>query len=395
MISAGVRGGVPSRGYRPAVIEQGRIVNVNIKDWSVDVAGEFANKIFLDVQVSSPYLHYANGEGIYTMPEVGAMCWVCLPSTGHMSPPFVMGFMAPIDERKGSDGKIAANFRASRQNMNPGDTMIRTRDDNFIILRRGGVVQIGATPIAQRLFIPLRNIIRDMCENYDLFSLAGEMTWSVDRTDQTTDGSAPTLFSLKAKNKANEPEHAAILTLGSHKDDDQLTLNMLIKESGAAGAKTMVQMRITKTGGVSWSMEEDFVLTAKKSIHLTAQEEGAIFEALKGEMLLSAAKKLTIATKDSLSIEAAKDAILKAASLTVNAPTDINGKVNLGQGAAHPVPLGDELVVLITKIIDGFVNPNKPHGLYAPVPGTPILFPGLAPLVAELAKLLSQNTNTA
>lgn len=369
-------------------------MNVNIKDWSVDVAGEFANKVFLDVQVSSPYLHYANGEGIYTMPEVGAMCWVCLPSTGHMSPAFIMGFMAPIDERKGSDGKIAANFRASRQNMNPGDIMMRTRDDNFCILRRGGVVQIGATPIAQRLFIPLRNVIRDMCENYDLFSLAGEMTWSVDRTDQTTDGSAPTLFSLKVKNKANEPEHAAVLTLGSHKDDDQLTLNMLIKESGAAGAKTMVQLQINKTGTVTWNMEENFVLSAKKGIHLTAQEENAIFEALKGEMLLSAAKKLTILTKDQLNIEAAKEAILKAAKLTVNADTDINGKVNLGQGAAHQVPLGDELIIFLTKLIDGFTNPAKPHGLYAPVPGTPILFPGMASLVADLNKIISQNTKT-
>src|SRR5574337_1687504 len=129
MIAPGVRGGVPSRGYKPAVIEKGRIVNVNIKDWSVDVAGEYANKIFLDVQVASPYLHYANGEGIYVMPEVGAMCWICIPSTGHMAPAFVLGFMAPIDERKGDDGQIPANFRAGRQNLNPGDIMMRTRDE--------------------------------------------------------------------------------------------------------------------------------------------------------------------------------------------------------------------------------------------------------------------------
>src|SRR5574337_5397 len=139
--------------------------------------------------------------------------------------------------------------------------MMRTRDENFVILRRGGVVQIGATPIAQRLYIPIRNVIRDMCENYDLFSLAGEMSWSVDRTDQTTDGAAPTLFSLKVKNKANEPQHAALLTLGSHKDDDQLTLNLLIKASGAADANTMIQMQMTKKGSVTWTMQENFTLT--------------------------------------------------------------------------------------------------------------------------------------
>jgi hypothetical protein len=394
-IARGVRGGVAATRYRPAVVEQGRIVNVNVRDWSVDVAGEFGNKLFLDIEVASPYLHIANGEGIYVMPEVGALCWVCMPSTGNMAPPFVLGFAAGIDERKDEDGNIPANFRGGRQNLNPGDIMLRTRDENFVILRRGGVVQIGATPIAQRLFIPVRNIIRDMCENYDLFSLAGEMTWSVDRTDQTTDGSAPTLCSLKVKNKANEPEHAALLTIGSHKDQDELTLNLLIKESGATGAATMIQMQMTKTGNVLWQMEGAYETVAKKSITLTAEEESFIAQALKGEMILKAAKSLLMEAGEQWSASATKEAIIKASKLIVQNDTDIDGKVNLGKNAAHPVALADELVIILTKIIDGFVNAGKPHGLYIPVPGTPILFPGLASIAAELNKILSQNTKTA
>ena len=396
MIAPGVRGGPSEARYQPAIIEQGRVVNVNVKDWSVDVvSSEVAGKFHLDVQVSSPYLHFVNGEGIYVMPEVGAMCWVCEPSSGLRSRPFILGFSAPVDERKDENGKIPGNYRAGRQNMNPGDIMLRTRDENFVILRRGGVVQIGATSLAQRLYIPVRNIIRDMCENYDLFSVAGEMTWAVDRTDQTTDGSAPTLFSLRAKNKANEPEHAAILTLGSHKDDDKLTLNLLINDSGATGAKQMVQLQITKEGNVTWALEKDFTLTARKNIHLTATEEAVIIEALAGEAILKAAKNFGITAGAQLVMKAAKEALLSASKLQVDAPADINGKVNLGTGAAHPVVLGDVLEEILDQLIDGLTNAGTPAGLLNPLPGSPMLFPGLLPLRAVLKQMQSQNTKTA
>jgi hypothetical protein len=248
----------------PATVQTCRIINVNIEDWSVDVIGEHANKKFCDVQVMSPYFHIENGEGIYAQPEVGALAWICTPSSGRFATSFLLGFQSAHDEAY--DG-----FRGGRQTLNPGDIMMRTRDENFLILRRGGVVQIGATPTAQRIFIPIRNIIRDFCENYELFSFGGELTWETDRDDQTTDGEALTKFSLKAKEKANNKKHIATLSIGSHGESDTTTLLLEVSDSGDDGAAVVAHMDITKDGEISWKIKKSWELIVDDAdITLTA-----------------------------------------------------------------------------------------------------------------------------
>ncbi len=51
----------------PALVETGRITNVDIERWSVNAVSEHGGKHWFDMQVASPYFHYMNGEGIYTV----------------------------------------------------------------------------------------------------------------------------------------------------------------------------------------------------------------------------------------------------------------------------------------------------------------------------------------
>jgi len=277
------------------VIESARVLNVNINEWSVDVATKRSEKTYFDIQVMTPYFHFANGEGIYVMPEVGSMVWVCKPSEGRMSSAFVLGFQAPYDEDNDS-------YRCRRQNLNPGDIMMRTRDENFLILRRGGVVQIGSTPTAQRIYVPIQNFIRDFCESYQMFTFGGELTWIVERTDQTVTGDAPTKFSLRAKEKANDPEFIADLTIGSHGEGDKTTLDLVVRDSGLTGAQLKARMTITKEGDVAWEIKKDYTiqvdgeydLDVGKSISMKAGEEvkaeaGTNMELKAGSVLKSSA----------------------------------------------------------------------------------------------------------
>ena len=179
-------------GNVPAEWVQGKIVNVNLVNWTVDVAAQFDRKRYYDIQVASPYMHYSNGEGISIFPEVGAKCMVCLPSDS--SPPFVGAFIMPVeitdmaapDAPKGTTSKSAQNatssgasFAGGRPQAKPGDIWMRTRDDNFVILHRGGVLQLGCSELAQRLYIPLTHFIMDISNNYAHHNAGGSILWSL------------------------------------------------------------------------------------------------------------------------------------------------------------------------------------------------------------------------
>lgn len=179
-------------GTDPAMIMQGRVINVNIPNWTVDVAATFDRKRFMDIQVGTPYAHYSAGEGFSIVPDIGAQCMVCVP--GDSAPPFVMCFVMPhelvntaaTDAPSGtrSHGNTPANasdasYAAGRPLPQLGDISVKGRDGNFLTLHRGGVLSIGATSVAQRMYIPLGNLVTDISGNYQHFNSGGSHTWSI------------------------------------------------------------------------------------------------------------------------------------------------------------------------------------------------------------------------
>lgn len=365
--------------WRPASVETCRIINVNIEQWSVDCISEYGNKRYFDIQVSTPYFHFINGEGIYAQPEVGALCWVCVPSGGRFAAPFVMGFQSAHDQDFDS-------FQGGRQALNPGDLMMRTRDENFLILRRGGVVQIGATPTAQRFYLPIRNFIRDFCENYELFTFGGELTWITERDDQTTDGAALTKLSVKVKEKAENKGHIATLSIGSHGESEKTTLLLEIFDSGDEGAVAVAHLEITKEGDVKWKI--------KKSWELVIDEEDFTVVATLGSIVLDAGDKATLsAQKDVLvksgtakaTVDGMTQATLKSATKAMlDAPI-----MHLGNGAASPIVKGDMLVSLLGTLI------TQISTFVCAAPGSPVVAaPAVASLAGQLSSLLSTTSFT-
>ncbi len=207
-------------GMDSAVTMQGRVVNVNTVNWTVDVVSQYDRHYYRDIQVSALYLHYNQGEGVYILPDVGAVCMITIPS--DTSPPFVSGFVAPMEvvggtekplenpddaivttifgtqepnqaELTGSDApdgttshggkvpypQVTARFDAGRPPGKPGDLWLRGRDGNFVVLHRGGVLQVGATEIAQRMYIPLANKILDISGFYEHMNVGGGVQWGL------------------------------------------------------------------------------------------------------------------------------------------------------------------------------------------------------------------------
>lgn len=301
---------------RAAYVHQAKIIDVNIANWTVSVATQFADKPLTDIPFAVPYLHPNNGEGIYFMPEVGSVCWLCEPSDGNK--PFVLAWAPPSVDGTGQ-------FRAHRQDLSPGDIWLGTRDENFLILRRGGVVQIGGTGLCQRLFLPINNTIKDFCENYSLNTIGGDLEWVVKRVETDTTGDRPALLTLSAKAFANDEQPIATLKIGSHDGDKKTILSLAIHASGAQGADTVISLKMTNEGNVIWEVEKDVSLTIKGKVTVDA----------KGEVKFTAGNKFTLDVKDKLALKAkgidvdagGKNIDVKADKVTVAAEVIVNSGV--------------------------------------------------------------------
>ncbi len=346
-----------STGSRAAEIYRAQVLNVNTRDYTVDVQYEsYPHSTHFDIPWMTQYLHQNQGEGVAVMPEVGSTVWVCQPSESGREA-FVLGW-TPVDE--------GGTYRAGRELLNPGDIHFSTRDGNFVFLRRGGIVQVGATPICQRLYIPIRNVIRDFAENYELSTPAGDLTWHVDRTEEQGDGHRGCLFTLSCKEFADDPnkDPLAVLKMGSHGEGNDSILSLETRDKGGGSVKT--SLTISKDGDVSWTIQGDVSL------------------AIKGELSATISQSMTITSTENMTLESkavftAKGAELHAqggaAKLDLVGTAALDGSaVNLGDALFPVVIASPDLMVWIQAVTAALT------ALPAAPPGTPVVRVVVPPL---------------
>jgi hypothetical protein len=300
----------PTRsGKDSAWIHKGTVANVDLKNWTVDVVGEYEGEFWGNLQWSCPYLHTNNGEGIFVMPEVGSLCLVCEPSDEDT--PYVLGFIgsfelehakqdnledkageadAETEELEGvlkamgtpksttstgsaEEKKSGASSRAGRPFLNPGDIMLRTRDENFVVLRRGGVVQIGSTPTCQSVYIPLLNYLKHFAENYEVTTPGGELEWTVQRVENDPGGKAPALYRLTLRDKAQNDKADIQIKMGHVSDDDRYELvvapeGIKVDKGEVSGTPTL-KMTISKDGDQNYEMDGDLTYDIKGNRSVT------------------------------------------------------------------------------------------------------------------------------
>jgi hypothetical protein len=304
-----------STGDRDVSIHRAQVLNVNTRDYTVDVRYEsYPYSTHSDIPWMVPYLHQNQGEGIVAMPEVGSTVWVCQPSESGKDA-FVLGW-TPVQE--------TGTYRAGRVLLNPGDINLSTRDGNFVTIRRGGIVQIGSTPICQRLFIPIRNVIRDFAENYELTTPAGDLTWQVLREENSGDGHSPCSFTLECKEFSDDPNTNPLATLkiGSHGDGNNTILTLESRDKGGGSIKT--SLTIDKSGKIQWTSQGDVSLI------------------LKGNLSISADQKVIVASKQDMSFTSVTSILAQAPSISFVAGAASFSLSGSGANIAGvPVSLGD------------------------------------------------------
>jgi len=374
-----------SEGHVPGRIVDGKVIGLNMVNWTVDVATTFDRKKYLNIQVASPYMHFSNGEGIYAMPEVGAKCTVCLPSDS--SPPFVLCFIMPVEKVADASAPDAphgtrshggvmdhatdARFDGGRPRAKPGDIIVRGRDGNFLILHRGGVLQIGATELSQRIFIPLDNHMMDISERYSHHNVGGSLLWGLQEGVQDTAVINVETYRIFADDKyadiriskgfvANpmEPENplparvvyeVAVSPKGFNADTGDAA-------SSATSGAVVYKFAMDRDGNISTTISGDVFCHIKKKLTLKVDED----------INVSTNAALSVSSKNGMDISGGVYAHMKAAL------------VRLGKGDIAVAFKGGLVSTPMTGAAGAISGTATLSGMAtfagAPVPGTPIGF---------------------
>ena len=317
---------------KPAFVESARVMSVDAMNYSVDILTDPPEQRYWgDLPFASPYTHHQGGEGIYVMPEVGARCWICWPSDALG--PFVLAY-GPYAS---ADEAASHRWRSGREELRPGDIYLGTRDRNGIVIRRGGVLQVMSTPLAQRMYIPINNLIRDFCQNYGMHAFGGDLTWEVGTPADNAYGDRETVWRLRAKEKADDPSIVCDLSLGHH--DEDVALELFVYSDGTDEHSQVAHLTIDKAGVVTWALEDSFNIVTQKDFSVEATENVSMVATQLME--LDGKQGVTLQSTSAGVKLLAKGNIELGDSGLVVTP---EGKIEVGAGGTEPLVLGNQLV---------------------------------------------------
>lgn len=374
-------------GQDPVKIVQGKVMNMNLVNWTVDVFSQFDRHRYFDIQVSSPYVHYNNGEGISITPEVGAVCYVCIP--GDSSPPFVLCFImphevvdsatddAPLGTRSHGAAPVNASdasFAGGRPKAKPGDFSFKGRDGNWITLHRGGVLSIGATETAQRIYIPLNNTVMDFSENYAHHNVGGSVLWGLQEGPALAKYPTQHLetFRVFADDKYADIRISKGRVYSAVPEPDGNA------ERGKAGIvdtddnPIIYEVSVSPKGFFADSGDIAGASTVKESVYkFTFDRQGNTYLRCEGNVVAVAKKKLSLHITSELDVTCEAGSIKAKNGFTVDGGTDLTLKgtvVRIGQGQSPVARQGDPVTIGVVNVPVVITFASMPTA-GAPTPG--------------------------
>mgnify|MGYP006863437670 CR=1 FL=1 len=361
--------------YEAAWIEQGVVQDVNLTTYTCTVVTD-DGKPLEDVQMMTPYFHPNTGEGIWALPEVGCIAVICHGSDNQ--PDYILGFIGgpelegsarssepevdagqPVNEseeaQKGSVGSTGAggsnkvaSYRGGRDRVNPGTIALTGRDGNKILLHRGGVIEISATPMCQRIMVPVVNTIRDFAENYELQTPGGGLFWKVDRQEASSGTSAETLWRLSLRDKVNDKKASVQI------------------QAGHVGSSVRYEVAVAPVG-----IDVDGGSVSTAMYKFQVKSSGGVVEDVMGkfEQSLTGGRDVTVALSDSLTVSGKRDVtVIGASTYDFMGPHMVKGlglssedwvgiktikavQVLIGASPMYSAVLGEELFIWLSEHI--------------------------------------------
>lgn len=376
-----------------------KVVAVNVLEYSVDVMTEDTHQPLIGVPIMTPLSHPDHMGGINLLPEPGAKCWICTPAEPTSA--FVLGFMwnSDTDRQAREYNGPGPNFTGGRDPLEPGDICLATVDGNQVVVRRGGIVQIGSTSLAQRLYIPVGNVIRDFFQRYDAVSPLGEIHLSHARLEpgaSFSSGVTPVSIHYDFKRTLQEDltggaPYSMELRFGVLSPPKEGSVNTPDTAVSANHIFANKGLSTMDGAGLAKNSEGQLSLTfyspgGKKVVYaFQVGVNGDQFLMSQGHIHVESMQKIYLGAKEGIVLEAkgGKQVIIR---------TSDTGEILLGGDlAAHPALLGDSTNDLLKAVLGALMTHT--HTVFG-VPSTPPVT-GLdvftaQKAIAESGALLSQ-----
>lgn len=221
----------------PAEIHFGRVVEVDPDRWTCRVICDDPPREFDPTFVSSSF-QGVQGEGLHAMPEVGARVFVAKPSDkGH---PFILSYAYTMGISTG-DGQKPGSFHSERPYLNPGDIAAISRDNNGVVIRRGGLVEVRSTPLARTIFNPQGNQILTIAENWEVETFGGKISWRNLQPEDDRDGELAALYQHEVREHVDSPSSTLRVQMGAT-DGDRIELDGPVPRPPLASVPTQVTL---------------------------------------------------------------------------------------------------------------------------------------------------------
>jgi hypothetical protein len=342
------------QGHTPGTTAQGRITNVNMKNWTVDVISVFDRYRWLNIQVGSPYQNTFAGEGFFVVPEVGSCCMVVHPSDS--TAPYVSSFVMPsetVSDSSASDAPTGTRshgnnpqypsdvtFAGSRPAYTPGTLGMTGRDGQFVLLHRGGVLELGASSVCQRIFIPLANHMIDMSQRYYHHNVGGAVLWGMAEGPGQTN--FPTTNIQTFRIMANDQFATVRIQTGD-------VLNPIPDSSGVITDTVVYEVTVIPEG-INADSGDLASAAASKAVtyRYTIDKSGNVSMVMSGDVFQFYKKSFTISAVGTIAFNGEADGVMTFKNgLTVDGGdfATIKGKiVRLGAGSQAVARKGDLVV---------------------------------------------------
>ena len=278
-------------------LEVAIITEIDYENQCYFLRSEMSEQPSYRVPIMSPYIDDQTSAGFKVCPRVGSICIAAQLSDGRRC---ILGFL-PTDD---TEGKMDAGFEP----MVSGDMLFQGPEGNFVKIRSGGIVEIGSTPICSTIYLPIRNIIHNISENFIIDTFAGSFEYKVERQEDNGDGHQKCKFLMNVKEFADDENELVRIRAGAV--TDKIAFSLVIKDSGN-GENERINVSLLKDGSINMSIEKDYTFKIKGKISIEAA----------GDMELKTKQKGTITSDQDMLIKGLTTDIKGDTKITLSSPT--------------------------------------------------------------------------
>lgn len=299
------------------------IVDYDPKSQTVSLVFAGSMRRIDDVPLSVGYAN-PRGGSIRPHPEIGTKCLVA----GSYDDPKVIGFLGIYDKRVGSYGRRDPEATY-------GDLSFGTAADNYIHLRRSGLIEVKASGVCQTLYIPISGLIQEHFREYRGNCPGGEISLRT-RSARTEEGggAGAVLYAVKCRGSTLETEMGVQFKLGAVSDTPALPNERLLEYRSGAQVRAELGVVFGESGYLFQVLDnaesyEKVPGSALREVKGTeAEVVGAVFKQVNGKVETTVSGKIQISGGSDLFMSIAR-------SVKVTSPDIIlEGKVRLGGESA-------------------------------------------------------------